>query len=379
MPRVAINALKPGWYLAGNVYNHNGLILLTAGARLKESYIRRLDELGIRAVDVQPPAFRHVRPRDIFGPELRSQSAVAVSQVLASARHGNPDPTPVVPFVQRIVDRVLENHDVLLGLTDIRAHDAYTHAHSVNVCMLTVLIGRGLRLSRTDLTELATGAILHDLGKVFIDTKILNKRGPLSDDEQAIVRQHSQTGFAALVSHPHIGERAALVIRQHHERCDGSGYPDGLRAGEIHLFSRIAAVADVYDAVSSDRPYRAALAPVDCMQLLANDELGRLWPQAVQVLTSSVAPFPEACTVRLSTGELAVVNQCYPTAPYRPQVTVFTDAHGKLLALPRMVELLRCPTIAVSGIVSMERMPHLLKMEEYEAIVEQSVAGPATS
>ncbi len=374
MPRVVVDELTPGWYLSGNVYNQNGLILLTAGMRLKESYIRRLQELGVRAVDVQPPALKHVRPRDILGPELRSQSAMAVAQVLATVKQGNPNPEPVMPFVHRIVDRVLQNHDVMLGLTDIRAHDAYTHAHSVNVCMLAAMIGKCLRLARTDLTELATGAILHDLGKVFIDTKILNKRGPLSGEEFEIVKHHAQGGYAALVAHPQIGERAALVIQQHHERCDGNGYPEGLKGSAISLFARITAVADVYDAVSSDRPYRAALSPVDCIRLLTKDESGRLWRQAVEALTSCVAPYPEACTVRLNTGELAVVNLCYPSAPYRPQITVFADARGQPWPLPRMVELLRSPNLSVEDIVSMDRLSQMLSLEDYEMPVA-SAAG----
>ncbi len=374
MPRVAVDELKPGWYLAGNVYNHSGLVLLTAGMRLRETYIRRLQELGIRAVDVQPRPFRNIKPRDILGTELRGQSAAAVAQVLTSASRGNADPRPVVPFVGQIVDRVLENSDVLLGLTDIRAHDAYTHAHSVNVCLIAALIGKALQLSRTELAELATGAVLHDLGKVFIDRQILNKRGALTSDEYAIVKRHPLDGYAALHSHPLISERASLVVKQHHERLDGAGYPGGLRGDGIGPFARITAVADVYDAVSSDRPYRAALAPVDCLRLLGDDQEQRLWKRAVQALATFVAPFPEACTVRLNSGELAVVNQCYGAAPDRPQVNIFTDAAGKVLRLPRMVELLCRPDLSVTGIVSMERMAQLIRMEDYEALVEQAVA-----
>ncbi len=368
MPRVALEELQPGYHLAGNVYNQNGAVLLTAGMRLRESYIRRLRDLGVRAVDVQPARFRDVRPRDILTPELRTRAALAMAQVLSGIQKGNVDIAPIHPFVAQIVRRVEDNHHVLLGLTDIRAHDAYTHAHSVNVCMLSTLIGRAMGFSRTDLTALATAAILHDLGRVFLDRKVLDKQGPLTPEEFEQVKQHTQLGYDLLASHPRLDTRVPPVLLHHHERSDGSGYPGGLTGNQTTLFARIVAVADLYDAVSSDRPYRPAMAPVECIMMLRTFERGRLWDRGAEALADQVAPYPEACTVRLATGELAIVRHCYKAAPWKPQVTVFTDMDGEPLARPWELSLLKHPEFEVADIVDMEAMPEALRLE----------AGPGT-
>lgn len=368
MPRVVVEELKPGWHLAGNVYNQNGSVLLTAGMRLRDSYIRRFRELGVRAVDVQPARFKDVRPRDILSPELRSRAAIAMAYVLAGVRKGRFDPAPIVPYVSQVIDRVDSNHHVLLGLTDIRAHDDYTHAHSVNVSMLSVLIGRAMGFSRTDLTELGIGAMLHDLGRVFLDPKILRKRGALSADEHAAVMEHAERGFRVMENQPHLDTRVPPVLLQHHERCDGSGYPCGLAGDQISLFARIVAVADVYDAVSSDRPHRAAMPPIDCMKLLRTGEQGRLWQRAADALAAQVAPYPEASTVRLTTGELAIVTHCYKSAPHRPQITLITDDSGHVLAAPATISLLKRPELEIAEIVTMESVPDSLRFEECEVL-----------
>lgn len=335
MPRVPVDRLRPGWHLASTVYNHNGLVLLSAGTKLTTSYIRRMIDLGVRAVDVQLAQFASLRPREVLSPQLRSQATATLRKVLADARkQGQPSTEAILPYVDRIVDQVLRNQEVMVGLTDIRAHDAYTHAHSVNVCMLATMIGRSLGYTRNSLLILGIGAIMHDLGKVYIDPEILTQRSPLTWDQYQQVQEHPVLGYQALDRTPGIPRPAAMISLQHHERLDASGYPHAAEAAQIGAFSRIVAVADVYDAISSDRPYRAALTPLECLRLLSQEERGRLWPDAVNALAARIAPYPEGSTVELEGGELAVVIRCTAHSPLRPEVAIFTDNEGNLLAEP---------------------------------------------
>ncbi len=163
------------------------------------------------------------------------------------------------------------------------------------------------------------------------------------------------------------------VLLHHHERSDGSGYPCGLNGNQITLFARIMAVADLYDAVSSDRPYRPAMSPVECIMMLRTFERGRLWERGAAALADQIAPYPEASTVQLATGELAVVRRCYKAAPYRPQVTVFTDMDGELLPKPWDLSLLKHREFEIAGLVDMEAMPEALRLEDCGDTVRQHV------
>lgn len=368
--------------MAGTVYNHNGLVLLSAGIRLTSPYIKRLGDLGVRSVDVQLAQFANLRPREVLPPQLRAQAASTLRRVLAEARKtGRPEVGPIIPYVDRIIDQVLRHQEVMIGLTDIRAHDAYTHAHSVNVCVLSTLIGRSLGYGRSSLLLLGIGSILHDLGKIFVDPAILTQRSPLTWEQFRQVQEHAELGYQAMRTHTSIPNSAAITALQHHERLDGSGYPQGVDAAQLGVFSRIVAVADVYDAISSDRPYRSALAPLDCIRLLGQEERGRLWPEAVDALLARIAPFPEASTVRLLSGELAVVIRCTPEAPHRPEIAIFTDPAGEMLSQPMVVQLQQPghEHLVIAEVLSMETMPDLTGASEPELMGRPAQSAAAAT
>lgn len=258
------------------------------------SFSARLRDLGIMPGDVKRTRIHALHSVGSMRVDLWRNAAVAVRDVLIGAQETvAPQGDSVMPFVSRIVDNVLADGNVMLGLTGLRAHDSYTHAHSVNVCILSSLIGRSLGLSRAELVSMGTGAILHDLGKVFIDHQLLIKNGPLTNDEFATIRHHTETGYAALLEGAFMEPAAAATVLQHHERLDGSGYPHGLRDTDLGLFSRIVAVADVFDALSNDRPYRPAFAPERCLHILLEDEHTKLWIDAVAALVLTLTADPD--------------------------------------------------------------------------------------
>ncbi|HQM30709.1 MAG TPA: HD-GYP domain-containing protein [Syntrophales bacterium] len=177
-----------------------------------------------------------------------------------------------------IVDCILADDEMATYLVKITDHDLYTYTHSVNVGILSLLLAKRYlgSFSDHDLRELGVGFFLHDLGKTRIDPAILNKQGRLTEKERLEVQKHPQDGFDILKEVDQVSHESKTIILQHHERDDGSGYPNGLKGDEIHLYARICSLADVYDALTCDRPYRNKLSPFMALKLIKRELLGHV-------------------------------------------------------------------------------------------------------
>ena len=172
-----------------------------------------------------------------------------------------------------VVDLILSGDAISYHLTRITSHDYYTYTHSVSVGVLAVSLSKEMfkRSSSHDMHELGAGFFLHDLGKIFVDEAILNKPGKLTDVEMKQIRRHPALGYRILNKTNQLTNECATVVLQHHERDDGKGYPKGLRGSEIHEYGRICSLADVYDALTSERPYRKKLKPFDALKLMKEE------------------------------------------------------------------------------------------------------------
>lgn len=172
-----------------------------------------------------------------------------------------------------VVDLILSDDAISYHLTRITSHDYYTYTHSVSVGVLAVSLSKEMfkRSSSHDMHELGAGFFLHDLGKIFVDETILNKPGKLTDVEMKQIRRHPALGYRILNKTNQLTNECATVVLQHHERDDGKGYPKGLRGSEIHEYGRICSLADVYDALTSERPYRKKLKPFDALKLMKDE------------------------------------------------------------------------------------------------------------
>ncbi len=167
-------------------------------------------------------------------------------------------------FVQNMISYITNRPDTAFSLIDVLSIDYYTYTHCVNVAVLSLLFGSYIGLEERNLKELGIGAILHDIGKIKVGESILKKRGPLNEEEWEVMRKHPEFGLEVLEGRP-IPENARQVILQHHERCNGTGYPFGLLAQDIHLFSKIVMVMDCFDALTTIRPYQHAFSPYDAL------------------------------------------------------------------------------------------------------------------
>jgi HD-GYP domain-containing protein (c-di-GMP phosphodiesterase class II) len=367
MRLVALSSLAPGQKLGQDVYvpGANGPPLLRAGVDLDDRYIRALQGKGIMSVFVEDALSEGVIPARVLTPETQQQAIRAVGTALSEATEalsaGRGLSSKAVDELQVVANLIAQEvhdaPDVALHLADMMGADKYLLQHVVDVTALgTVLAGRIFRLNgwvdhtgkrRRDkidprLAKIALGLLLHDIGKLGIPAEILDKPGPLDESEWAVVRKHPQMGADML------GENISFLIRavvkQHHERWDGSGYPDRMAGEDIHQFARIAAVADVYDAVTSERVYRSQMPPHEGVALIERGEGTDFDPEVVAVFSKVVMPFPPGAEVELEDGRTALVVDVDPRAPYEPTVRVKHPVTGLVEEIERA--LLAVPVTA---------------------------------
>jgi HD-GYP domain-containing protein (c-di-GMP phosphodiesterase class II) len=351
MRLVATRRLEPGARLAKDIPSDwAGVPLLRRGAVISAVYRDALIQKGINAVYIDDDLGEDIDVPEALSEATREEATRVLARAMATApaelSAGRPLPDKTLDELTRVVELIASDlasvDEAVLAFSDLATADAYTHQHSLDVTVLGLLLGQRLfrergwvdyrgerHYHRLDerLTKLGTGLLLHDIGKLTIPASILNKRGPLERDEWQLVKRHPLAGVEMLKSDL-ISPLVLAVVRSHHERWDGEGYPDGKRGMEIHQFARIAAIADVFDAVTSERPYHSAVAQCFGRQVVDEGCGTAFDPEVVTVFRQVVAPFPAGSEVELSDGRRAVVVAVPPDALDRPLVRVFTDEAG---------------------------------------------------
>jgi putative nucleotidyltransferase with HDIG domain len=238
-----------------------------------------------------------------------------------------------------MVESIFRNQDALLPLARLKNHDDYTFEHSVGVCALLVAFGRGLKLDKAVIKEMALGGLLHDVGKARIPDAILNKPGKLDEDEFERMKSHVVQGVELLRQTPGVSDIAMLVTAQHHERFDGTGYPHRLTGSKISLYGQMAAIVDVYDAISSDRIYHKGMPATQALKKLLEWSSHHFDPQLVQAFIRSIGIYPTGALVQLESKRLGVVVQQNEKSLLEPVVRIFYHAGQQHYIPPEMVDL----------------------------------------
>ncbi len=271
---------------------------------------------------------------------LCNQARAAVTSLFAEARMGRVVYNEqCAELVNEIAGSVWRNPTALLSLARLKTHDDYSYMHSVAVSALMAALAKQLDLGEAQIRMAAKAGLLHDMGKAVMPLQILNKPGKLTDEEFAIIRTHPQQGHALLRTGESVDDAVLEVCLHHHEKMDGSGYPDKLAGDQISLFARMGAVCDVYDAITSNRPYKQGWDPAESIAKMAGWAKGHFDPVIFKAFVTSLGIYPVGSLVRLKSGLLAVVTQQNEQALTSPEVRVFFSTKQGLHVPPRLLDL----------------------------------------
>jgi putative nucleotidyltransferase with HDIG domain len=273
---------------------------------------------------------------DIAAIRQMYSNAVASAEVVwqSAETEGIPDAPAALQTVEGLADAVTQNRTALMALTAMRNYDNYTFTHMVNVSILTMAQGRALGIDGKLLREFGMSALMHDIGKVRTPKAILNKPDKLTDDEFAIMRRHVVDGAEILRRTPEMPILAPVVAFEHHLRLDGSGYPFSVTRDELNLGSMLCAIADVYDAMRSQRAYQQAFPSDRIIAVLKRNEGAQMDQHLVRRFVQLLGIYPPGNLVKLSTGEIAVVLRVHAPDPHRPRVRVLFAPDGSRIDLP---------------------------------------------
>lgn len=270
------------------------------------------------------------------------QAKQAVVSMFEEARMGNTvDVGGAKLLVEEISDSVARNPGALISLARLKTVDDYTYMHSVAVCAMMVSLAKQLGLDEAQTRSAGLAGLLHDLGKALMPMDVLNKPGKLTEAEFAIIKSHPLAGYKMLLGGVNVDPIVLDVCLHHHEKTDGSGYPDGLRDTEISLFAKMGAVCDVYDAITSNRPYKLGWDPAESLRKMAEWSNGHFDPRVFQAFVKSMGIYPVGSLVQLSSGRIGVVLEQTGKSLTTPCVKVFFSTKSNMRLVPLVVDLSR--------------------------------------
>jgi len=326
---VPVNCIREGMVCGKALYGKGGELLLAKGFRLKPSLVDKIHEIGYNGLYVEDDLSRDIPAVEVINDNLKYKMVCGVRNAyMGLEMGGHPSPQTMKSLgdlIKTVVEDICDNKGLMVNMVDLKVFDDYTFFHSVNVTVLSVLAGFSLGLHESDLYELGMGALLHDIGKAFIPKAILNKNGTLTPEEFEVMKTHPAQGASYLERNFNLPAKTCMAVLQHHEKVDGSGYPASLSGRSIGLFAKIIGVADVYDALTSDRPYRRALPPFEAMEYVLGGGGSMFDRDVVSVFCRKIAPYPVGSCVRLSDGRLGIVLENYEETCLRPKIRIIKE------------------------------------------------------
>ncbi len=343
MRLVPTNCAKIGTLIAKDIYNDKNSILLKKGVQLTESLVKKIESNGVFTIYIDD-GYSNNEIAEVIRPELKRKAISAIKDTFSSISKMNKKALAsedlhfreklkaksMEKYVQslksvseRIIEELSSNHTLMINLVDIKNIDNYTYDHSLNVAILSAIMGIEMKLTRTEIYKLFMGALLHDIGKAFISSDIIKKQGTLDEKEAELMMMHPTLGYDYLKESYGLDATSKIIALQHHEKIDGTGYPKHAEGDQIHKFARIVAIANVYDEMTSDTPYSRAIPPNEAIEYIMANCGTQFDFDLASVFVRKIIPFPEGTIVNLSTGKIGIVESVVSDFPLRPVVKIF--------------------------------------------------------
>ncbi|MDQ7092360.1 HD-GYP domain-containing protein [Desulfosporosinus sp. PR] len=330
-----------------DLFDASGILLLTRGQLMTEWIWRKLAKKEIYTLKSDKNFGKSaLSDKDCFSEDLYCHIVGSIWNIYHEVRLVTTEQiSQTVTIVEQIINEIRDKYVCIdfdtprIDMLRLKEYDYSTFVHAVNVAILSALIARKLGYKGRRLRYLTMGALLHDIGKIKVPREILNKPGPLNEDEMNIVKRHPLEG-EAMLREAAVAPCILSSVRQHHERWDGRGYPDGLKGLNICQGAQIIAVADVYDALTADRPYRKALPPYHALEMILSADQD-FNPQVVEAFRKSLNLYPRNTVVTLNTGEVGLVVAVPTSLPTRPLVKLIFDRDGKYIDEEKYIDLMK--------------------------------------
>lgn len=322
MRYVKVSLLREGMIVGQDIASANGKVFLKKNSELTMDNISYLSFIGIQGIYIDDEFSKEAEIKDLVRPEVRNNALRLVHQFFRKS-DGGPLPESekhILENVQQVVNDVLSNKDVMYNLVEVKSYDDYTYFHSVNVGILAGIIGMKCKLDRTTIEDLVTAAFLHDIGKIFIDIEIIHAPRRLNDQERIRMMEHPRLGYELLEKNFRFPESVNRTVLEHHEWYNGLGYPNHRGGNDLLFTSRVLKAADVYDAMTSKRPYHPPYLPSEVMEYIMGRSGMEFDPAIVEVMSRSMCVYPVGCEVELSNSERAIVISNHEGYVLRPTV-----------------------------------------------------------
>lgn len=328
MKLVPLKKAKLNSTVAKTLYDLEGRVLLAVGSKLTDSLIKKLDLLNINFLYVSDYEddlnVKSAIKSDIKDKLLPLIKSTFISLDTSSTNYNVSDESlkKIYELAENILDDIFENIHLSSFVVDIKNDRPTLFNHSINVAVISLLIGIYLDYNREDLINLCVGALLHDIGKSLIDIELINKETPLTYEEFEIVKGHCQKGYYYLYEKDYIHSDVKQIILQHHERVDGLGYPKGLIGSQINKMAKIVSVANVYDTLTSDNHHIYSMSSSDAIEYIMSHVNSSFDFDIVNIFAKIIVPFPNGTRVKLSNGDIAIVKETFKDFPLRPNVRI---------------------------------------------------------
>ena len=325
-----ITECKEGDILAEDIINKHGAVIVAENTVLNGYIINRLSTMGIQEIKIldscvktsdQDESITYLHIKENYG-----ESIVGIKSIVNELTAGEPlDEEKVLNISNMVCCKIHDSCEILRILNEEKGFDEYTYTHSLNVAFYAMLIGKWLNLDNESIKIVVKAGLLHDIGKTKVPIEILNKKSRLSDEEFELIKKHTLYGHGLVKSTKHFSEEVCDAVLSHHERMDKSGYPFGIGGGQISIFAKIIAVADVYDAMTSDRVYKKRATPFEVFEMFKTIGVKNFDPQIVNTFLMNLSTCYVGSKVLLNTGEIGEIVYIPPQSITEPIINIGHD------------------------------------------------------